>query len=176
MAKQLAPLRYYPNDVRLYLIASNWDIIASEQAFMKRCGQCKDEIGSLLICARIAERLMCLCFLYEKRYAPYSKWFGTAFGQLDIAAPLKTLLTTALHSQTLELREDALVKAQAFVADKFAEAVSQKLTGTSLAQLPLIGIFSQPGGLSAVSDDSRYQQNIRNFFLKHYRINISAVV
>ena len=167
MSKQLAPLRYYPNDVRLYLIASNWDIIASEQAFMKRCGQCKDEIGSLL---------MCLCFLYEKRYAPYSKWFGTAFGQLDIAAPLKTLLTTALHSQTLELREDALVKAQAFVADKFAEAVSQKLTGTSLAQLPLIGIFSQPGGLSAVSDDSRYQQNIRNFFLKHYKINISAVV
>ena len=56
---------------------------------MKRCGQCKDEIGSLLICARIAERLMCLCFLYEKRYAPYSKWFGTAFGQLDIAAPYR---------------------------------------------------------------------------------------
>lgn len=31
---------------------------------------------------------MRLCFLMEKQYAPYPKWFGTAFAQLDCAERL----------------------------------------------------------------------------------------
>ena len=71
----ISHIKYYPNDVRLYLIASNWEIIAAEQAFFKRCGQCGDAVGSRIICSRICERLMRLCFLYKGVYAPYSKWF-----------------------------------------------------------------------------------------------------
>jgi Domain of unknown function (DUF4037) len=32
--------------------------------------------------ARLVEALMKLRFLMEKKYAPYSKWFGTAFNEL----------------------------------------------------------------------------------------------
>ncbi len=60
----VSKIKYYPKEVKLYLIASNWECIASEQAFMKRCGACGDEIGSRIICARIAERLVRLCLLY----------------------------------------------------------------------------------------------------------------
>ena len=80
---RISPLKYYPKDVKAYLIASNWNIIASRQAFVRRCGECGDETGSVIICARIAERLMRLCFLYTDTYAPYSKWFGTAFDRLS---------------------------------------------------------------------------------------------
>ena len=69
-SEKVAKIKYYPNEVKLYMIASNWEIIASEQAFVKRCGECGDEIGSQLVCARIAERLMRLCFLYKDTYAP----------------------------------------------------------------------------------------------------------
>ncbi len=62
--KQTDKIKFYPDDVKLYLIASQWEIISSEQAFVKRCGKVSDEIGSQMICARIAERLMRLCFLY----------------------------------------------------------------------------------------------------------------
>lgn len=194
IADQILPLRYYPKDVKNYLIASNWDIIASEQAFVKRCGECGDEIGSLLICARIAERLMRLCFLYQETYAPYSKWFGTAFHHLDVDQNIKNLIEQSLHSQDLDLREDAIVKAQALVAalhnesgitkpvayevesyygreikvifaDKFAEATSKELKGTVLEHIPLIGSLSQVGGLSAISDDCRYRTNIRNLYV-----------
>ena len=48
-----------------------------------------DSLGSALVCGRIAERLMRLCFLYCRQYAPYSKWFGTAFQQLPIPQELK---------------------------------------------------------------------------------------
>ena len=42
--------------------------------------------GRRCIAARLARDLMRLCFLIERRYAPYSKWFGTAFAELDAAA------------------------------------------------------------------------------------------
>lgn len=70
---------HYPEDVKLYLIASQWALISEEQAFMKRSAACGDETGSRIICTRMVERLMRLCFLYNNRYAPYSKWFGKAF-------------------------------------------------------------------------------------------------
>lgn len=179
---RLAPLRYYPREVKLYLIASNWDIIASEQAFVRRCGDCGDDIGARILCARICERLMRLCFLYREAYAPYSKWFGTAFSRLDVDGALKEALCAALSAGTPEEREKHLVRAQVLTAElhnasgvtppvdfrvegyfgrniqvifaeKFAEAASRALEGTALEGVPLIGSMSQAGGLSNFSDD-----------------------
>lgn len=193
ITEKLSLLNYYPKEVKEYLIASNWDIIASEQAFVKRCGECGDDMGSRIICARIAERLMRLCFLYKEVYAPYSKWFGTAFEQLEVDNNIKNALKNALCADTLESRENNLVQAQALVAelhnmsgiteqvpydiesyfgrnikvifaDKFSDAVSKNLKGTPLEQIPLIGTLSQVGGLSAISDDSRYQEQIKYIY------------
>lgn len=188
-AYTLSKIKYYPKEVKLFMIASNWDIIASEQAFIKRCGECGDEIGSRLICARIAERLMRLCFLYKNTYTPYSKWFGTAFSKLDVDAKLKHAIKLALSANSLEEREDRIVEAQALVADlhnasgltdfvdykiesyfgrnikvifadKFAEATANELTHTAFENVPLIGTFSQIGGLSSFADEKKYYSQI----------------
>ena len=73
-----ATLRYYPHDVWLYLLAAQWRRIAQEEAFMGRCGQVGDDLGSRLIAARLVHDLIRLCFLMERRYAPYIKWLGSA--------------------------------------------------------------------------------------------------
>jgi hypothetical protein len=52
---------------------------------MARCGDVGDELGSRLVAARLIEELMRLCFLMEKQYWPYAKWFGTAFSKLACA-------------------------------------------------------------------------------------------
>ena len=79
----LIPLReklaFYPQDVWLYLLAAQWTRISQEEAFVGRCGDLGDELGSQVIAARLVRDLMRLCFLMERRYAPYSKWLGTAF-------------------------------------------------------------------------------------------------
>lgn len=181
-AGTISKLKYYPKKVKLYLIASDWECIASEQAFMKRCGACGDEIGSRIICARIAERLMRLCFLYQDTYAPYSKWFGTAFSKLPIDEKIKRAIEGALTANCLTEREDRLIEAQALVADmhnasgltdfvayqiesyfgrnikvifadKFVEATIKELKGTVFENMPLIGTFSQIGGLSGFADE-----------------------
>jgi hypothetical protein len=49
---------------------------------------------------------MRLCFLMEKQYAPYSKWFGTAFAQLDCADFLTPVFERALRSADWQEREN----------------------------------------------------------------------
>ena len=193
LQKRLEVLRYYPEDVRRYRIAANWDSIASEQAFVRRCADVGDDLGSVIVAARIAERLMRLCFLYQKKYAPYSKWFGTAFAKLDVPQELKDALHCALYAPAIREREDALVLAQALTAqlhnesgitppvdyeietyygreikvifaDKFAEAVQETLEGTPLAEFPLMDTFSALAGLSNVSDDRRNYPILRRIF------------
>ncbi|MFT4142969.1 MAG: DUF4037 domain-containing protein [Mobilitalea sp.] len=190
---QLQHIKYYPNAVRNYLIASNWDIIASEQAFIKRCSDVGDELGSIIICSRIAERLMRLCFLYQKVYAPYSKWFGKAFTMLDVGAYIKDTLVSALQTTDNNIREEKIILAQALVAelhnnsgitakidyaiesyygrtikvifaDKFSSATADTLQGTALENIPLIGTFSEIGGLSSFSDDKKYYNQIKRIY------------
>lgn len=109
---QLEPLRtylhYYPRDVWLYLLAAQWARIGQEEAFVGRCGQTGDELGSAVVAARLVRDVMRLCFLMERRFAPYSKWLGTAFLRLDCGPQLAPDLRAVLRAETWREREQRL--------------------------------------------------------------------
>lgn len=111
-----ARLRYYPHDVWLYLLATWWRRVAQEEAFVGRCGQVGDDLGSRLVAARLVRDLMHLCFLMERRYAPYIKWLGSAFARLDCAGDLLSLFTHVLEANSWEERQAHLSRAYARVA------------------------------------------------------------
>ena len=111
-----AKLHYYPHDVWLYLLAAQWRRLSQEEAFMGRCGQVGDDLGSRLVAARLVRDLMRLCFLMERRYAPYIKWFGSAFAQLDCASELTPLFTRVLGAGSWEERQTHLSAAYQFIA------------------------------------------------------------
>ena len=102
---------WYPHDVWLYLLAAGWARIGQEEHLMGRAGYAGDEIGSALLGARLVRDVMRLCFLMERTYAPYPKWFGTAFRQLACGPELVPVLERALHSQSWQAREDHLAVA-----------------------------------------------------------------
>lgn len=110
--KSLEPLRlalaWYPQQLWLYLMACQWQRINQEEPMMARCGHVGDELGSRLIAARLCQEIMRLCFLMERAYAPYSKWFGTAFSKLEAAAEMKPLLEAVLDSGEYLEREARL--------------------------------------------------------------------
>lgn len=106
-----AELAYYPEPLRLYLMASLWAQISEEQAFVGRCGHAGDELGSALITARLIQQLMRLGFVLERRYAPYSKWFGSLFKRLKIAQELQPLLEKTLAASDWQTRQQALTQA-----------------------------------------------------------------
>jgi hypothetical protein len=111
-----ARLRYYPYDVWLYLLAAQWRRIAQEEAFLGRCGQAGDQLGSRLVAGRLVRDLIRLCFLMERRYAPYIKWLGTAFQQLACSGQLMPLFEQVLSAKEWREREKPLCLAYEYAA------------------------------------------------------------
>jgi hypothetical protein len=109
-------LTYYPHDVWLYLMAAGWQRIAQEEHLMPRAGFVGDKLGSALIGSRLVRDVMSLCFLIERQYAPYPKWFGTAFGRLACASDLAPSLWAAQTATVWQSREAALCTAYEHLA------------------------------------------------------------
>ena len=59
-----------------YVLACQWKRISQEEAFVGRCGEVGDELGSAVVAARLIRDVMRLVLLIERRYPPYSKWLG----------------------------------------------------------------------------------------------------
>ncbi len=111
-----ARFAYYPQDVWLYLLATQWSLLSQQEAFVGRTSSVGDELGSRLVTAHVVTYLMRLAFLMEKRYPPYAKWFSTGFKQLSCYPALGPLLEGALAAATYPEREACLAPAYSLLA------------------------------------------------------------
>jgi hypothetical protein len=110
-------LRYYPDQVWYYLLSAQWEHIGQESPFVGRCGDVGDELGSRVLATRLVHMMMQVCFLMERQYWPYSKWFGTAFSELRCAADLAPVLRAALDAKTWQERESHLSRAYEYLGE-----------------------------------------------------------
>lgn len=132
-------LQWYPRDIWFYLLAASWGRIGEEEHLMPRAGYVGDELGSALIGSRLVRDVMWLCFLMERQYPPYPKWFGTAFQRLTCAADFTPLLRQAQLAETWPQREAAL--AQTY--DKLV-AMHNALRLTEPLSIGVTNFFSRP--------------------------------
>ncbi|MCK4419593.1 DUF4037 domain-containing protein [Candidatus Aerophobetes bacterium] len=98
-------LEYYPKDLWLYLLASQWHRIGQEEPFIGRCGDVGDEVGSRILATRLVKDIISLCFLMQREYMPYSKWLGTAFSRLKCHKILAPIIRRVLSSEKWRERE-----------------------------------------------------------------------
>jgi hypothetical protein len=165
-------LRWYPDDLWRYLLAAQWTRIGQEEAFVGRAAEAGDELGSRLIAARLARDVMRLCMVLERRYAPYSKWLGTAFAALPDVEEIAAALQDAVEARGSDLRQSALCTAYEAAgrwqnrlrladpveatrrpyrgrpfpvidASRFATALVDSIEDETVARLPLIGAIDQ---------------------------------
>jgi hypothetical protein len=165
-------LAWYPHDVWLYLMACQWTRLGQEEHFLGRTGYVGDELGSQLLAGRLVHDIMLLCFLQEKRFAPYPKWFGTAFRELPGYEALHTPLRQTLLAADWQERErhfctayewvarrynelgltewvDPTVRPffgrpfQVLFAGRFSEALGEAITDENVRKLPIIGSIDQ---------------------------------
>jgi len=109
-------LAWYPHDIWLYLLAAGWHRIGESEHLMPRAGYIGDELGSALIGSQLVSDIMLLCFLMEKKYAPYAKWFGSAFLQLECADEILPFLQRTISTGSWEKREVELAAAYRLLA------------------------------------------------------------
>lgn len=167
-----ARLAWYPHDLWLHLLACQWQRVSQEEAFVGRCGEVGDELGSAVVAARLARDLMRLCLLMDRRYPPYDKWLGSAFARTPQAAVLTPLLTAALAATDWHTREHHLARAYETVAaahnrlgltdpvdpatrpyhsrpfkvlhaERFTAALTARITDPAVRALPLTGTVDQ---------------------------------
>lgn len=165
-------LAYHPDDVWLYRLACQWGRIAEERAFVGRAGEAGDDLGSRIIAARLARDIMGLGFLVERTYAPYAKWFGSAFRRLACAEAMAPGLSRSLAARDWQTREAGLADAamavagihlarglpgrftphvgryfdrpfQVINADEIGDAIRREIHNRALRARPLIGGVDQ---------------------------------
>lgn len=105
-------LSWYPDDIWRYVLACDWARLSQEMPLMGRAADVGDELGSRVISARVAQIIMHLTFLLERRWPPYSKWFGTLWARLPSARGLQPSLEAIVagfdHAKRQEGAADAL--------------------------------------------------------------------
>lgn len=171
---------YYPRDVWLYLLLSGWNRIRQEEHLMGRSGSVGDELGSAVIASRLVRDIMRLCFLMERQYAPYAKWFGTAFSKLGCAADLMPVLRRIQTAQSWQDREEHFAAAweqvsathnrllvdpplqtsysqfftrayRVYQIDDFCEEIRAKISDPAISRLAKQAVF---GGIDQWSDST----------------------
>lgn len=134
-----ARFSYYPQDVWRYLLAAGWNRIGQEEHLLGRAGIVGDEIGSALIGSRLVRDVMNLGFLMERQYAPYAKWFGTAFNELQCAEDLSPILQRVLTAEVWQEREKQLATAFEYLAE-----MHNRLGLTETLPAKVSGFFGRP--------------------------------
>ena len=156
-------LAWYPRDVWLYLLAAGWARIGQEGHLMPRAGYVGDELGSALIGSRLVRDVMSLLFLMERQYAPYPKWFGSAFRRLSGAGELEPILWRAQRAADWRAREAALVAAYEFLARRhnglgLTEPVRETVAGFHDRPFRVIDSDGIAAALVARIDDPRVRR------------------
>ncbi|HEV2122373.1 MAG TPA: DUF4037 domain-containing protein, partial [Chloroflexota bacterium] len=148
-----------------YMLAAQWQRVSQKEAFVGRAGESGDELGSSMVAGMLVRDLMRLAFLIERTYAPYEKWFGSAFAKLNAAAELGLSLTGALAARSWQERQAHLGHAYQHLArlhnelaiteplspelrpyhqrpyrvlhaERFAEAIQATITDENIRALP----------------------------------------
>lgn len=110
-------IEWYPREVWIFLMGCTWWRVRRWERAMGHCGYVGDELGASVLAARIARDYMRLAFYMERTYAPYSKWFGSAFARLQCAERLGPQLEALTHAERWQGRDEAYARIIATMVD-----------------------------------------------------------
>ena len=130
----------------------------------------------------------------ERRYVPYSKWLGTAFGELELAKKLTSTLIDILSAVNWKQRERLLSKAYSIVgaahnklgitpplstkssnyfgrrykvihADKFSEEIRKAIKSPAVRKLkPHVGSVDQFTDSTDVLNDMKLCSDLKSVY------------
>ncbi|MGO4689174.1 DUF4037 domain-containing protein [Glaciibacter sp. 2TAF33] len=126
-------LEWYPDDVWRYVLACDWIRVDQELPLMGRAADLGDDAGSRVIAARLVCSVMHMAFMVERRWPPYSKWFGTLFRTLAHADEVGLAIDSALRANNLAGRQLGIAAA---LEPLLRRQNALELTATTRATIP----------------------------------------
>jgi hypothetical protein len=114
---------------------------------------------------------MVACFLMEKHYVPYIKWFGTKFSTLNSSKKVKPLLLKVLSSSNWKEREKYLCKAYEILAQMHNSLKITKVLPTQVMQFHDRPFMVSSGELYA----TEIKKQIKDPNIKKMKRNIGSI-
>lgn len=152
LAPRLDPLRQYPDNVRRYLIASQWEQIAEEQAFgtafsrLPGCAHIAHELRAALRSDDVYDR--------EEHLVAAQSMTAELHNHSGLTPPVETAPQNYFGRRIRVIR-----------AERIAEAAAASLEGTPLAGAPLCGSVSElGGGITAVFSSPSLRGRVRRLY------------
>jgi hypothetical protein len=183
---------WYPDQIWWWLLACQWMRVEQEEPFLPRAAEVGDELGAAVIAARLTRDCIRLALLMARRYAPYSKWLGSAFTRLPDPDGLTGHLAAAMEGLT-QSREAGLAGAYETLArrhallpgaaaldprthpfwdrpariiggDRFAADCLRHVNDPQLRRLPLVGGVDQLADTTDLLSDQTQTRRLRQFY------------
>jgi len=110
-------LAYYPDDVLRFLLVGEWNTVGGAWFPIGRMGSRDDPLGVRLQAAVASRHLMRIAFMVSRRYAPYTKWFGTLFRELPVGSRLGPVLQELLAEEEWQGVEEQICEATAILLE-----------------------------------------------------------
>jgi hypothetical protein len=173
---------YYPDDVWKYMMRVQWGKLIDELQMQARTGEEGDEVGSVIVAARTVHKVIFLCFLLERTYAPYSKWYGSAFRtRLRSAKKMYPLLLSILREKNWPKRQKLIAKAYQMLGVMhnnlhITRPLSTELTDFFGRGYSVIDVWEYVHEIEKVIEDPKlarmkYPLGAVDQFIDHARIN-----
>ena len=131
-------LSWYPQDVWLYALATDWHRLGQELPDVGRAGLRGDEDGSAVIAARHVRTMLHLAHLLHRTWPPYGKWLARSAARLPGGGALRLALADVLRARHWRARQSALADAAELLA------AVQRAQGLPAPDPATEGFFDRP--------------------------------
>ena len=111
-------LEFYPSDICKLRMAVLWHYISNKEAFIGRSIALDDFTGLKIMAAQLVNYLIKILFYLERKYIPYSKWFGSFFKTLDVYSKVENLVRGILSENDPSEIERKLCLLYVFVVER----------------------------------------------------------
>jgi len=166
-------LAFYPPDILKLRLAVLWNYIWNKEAFVGRCIALDDYTGLKIISGRLVNYLIKILFYLEKKYIPYSKWFGSSFKTLNSFNEAHTIVEAILSENDPKKIEEKLCPLYMFVVERHNAAEGMPHLDNTIRNFfgrPYKVIFAE--SIVEKIKNSIIDQHIRSTDLKKYAYDI----
>jgi hypothetical protein len=162
-------LAFYPLDICKLRLAVLWHYISNKEAFIGRSIALNDFIGLKINVTRIVNYLIKIVFYLERKYIPYSKWFGTSFRNLKSFGELNGIVRGILSENEPKMIEEKLCILYTLIIEKNNKVCGLPHLTNSIRnyfERPYKVIFSE--NIIEEIKNSIEDQSIKNVDIKKY--------
>lgn len=151
---------YYPKPIWILKMVALWNEVQEMIPLMGRTGFSGDNLGSQLLSNYLVYLGIRLIFTIRMQYAPYPKWFGKRFTEIDSNGKFQEIINQIFYSKDWNIRQKNLIKFFIKIGENF-----NKLNLIEPFRFQKKQFFNRPHYIIDCEDlINKLRESVKNYF------------